>query len=377
VTRPRLLLVLHNFHSWAGTEQHTKTLASELCAVYEIAFVFPHHGSVVLRYQDSGEEISFPGARLPWPLTPPREPVMERSLQQILEKFRPSMIHIQHALNWPLDVIDWLCDTGIPVVMSFHDYFALTPLVTMIGTEDSELALSEKYVKDYFGADIRGYLIARQYHLRAAFSKLRYRIVPSVTLSEILQRRFPADYRVIPHGIRPFQAPIDRCRKDTVRFGYLGSMISQKGWPNVAAAWPLVHAAHPSAQLHFFGGTEPASGLPEGAFAHGVYDPSDLPNILSQFHLGVLPSTFAETFSLALSELQLAGLPVAASRMGVFRERISIGETGWLFDPFSIENIAQVLAGCIANQSWRNWRIPAPRLAVDMAREYDNLYRRC
>ncbi len=372
--KPRLLFVLHNFHNRAGTEEHTKLLAAELSATYEIAFLFPQHDSVVLRTAD-GQEKAFPGAHLPWPITPADQPVVKHSVKQALDLFRPTLIHIQHAFYWPLNLIDWLCDTGVPVVMSFHEYFAITPLFTMIGTEDAEVALSEKYVRQIFGQDIRPYLLDRIRLLRKAFGRLRARIVPSESLASILHKLYPAHYTILPHGIRQFDTPVHRCGSDTIKFGYVGSMLPQKGWRELARAWPRVFEQHPSAELHFFGGAEMPANLPLGSFAHGVYEQSDLPAILSQFHIGVLPSVFAETFSLVLSELQLAGLPVAASRMGVFRERIKPGVNGWLFNPFSAESIAEVLGNCITDQSWQRWQIPRPRLAAEMAQDYDALYR--
>src|SRR5262249_39906178 len=62
--RPRLLFVLHSFHIRAGTEEHTRILAEALCDRFDIAYLFPESGAVVLRLHDSASEIRFPGGPL-------------------------------------------------------------------------------------------------------------------------------------------------------------------------------------------------------------------------------------------------------------------------------------------------------------------------
>jgi len=51
--------------------------------------------------------------------------------------------------------------------------------------------------------------------------------------------------------------------------------------------------------------------------------------------LGLLLSTVSETFSYTLSELHAAAIPVAATALGAFADRIVPDENGWLFEPDS------------------------------------------
>ena len=245
----------------------------------------------------------------------------------------------------------------------------------MIGTEDPDVALSESYVRKYFGADVREGLLERQAFLRRSFQAIRIKIVPSQFLATVLGKVYPDNYRVIPHGIRPFVEPINRDSSGALRFGYLGGLVLQKGWQELLRAWPLVTATTPPAELHLFGGPSSPGDLPKNAFHHGPYNPVALPRILSQINVGVIPSIAPETFSLVLSEMQLSGLPVATSRMGAFRERVREGETGYLFDPFSPEDVARALRLFTEDDGWRNWNIPTPRLAKEMAEDYAAIYR--
>jgi hypothetical protein len=72
------------------------------------------------------------------------------------------------------------------------------------------------------------------------------------------------------------------------------------------------------------------------------YRKEELGEILRRFRpdLGLLLSTVPETFSYTLSELQAAGIPTVASRLGAFVERILHGETGWLVAP-NVSSVAE------------------------------------
>jgi glycosyltransferase involved in cell wall biosynthesis len=89
-------------------------------------------------------------------------------------------------------------------------------------------------------------------------------------------------------------------------------------------------------EFHFLGDPRMKINPQEfGAVAHGPYNRSDLPALLREINpsLGLIPSLGPETFSLTLSEFWAAGLPVLASNIGVFRERIHATGGGWLIDP--------------------------------------------
>ncbi len=47
-------------------------------------------------------------------------------------------------------------------------------------------------------------------------------------------------------------------------------------------------------------------------------------------HMGLLLSIVPETFSYTLSEMWAAGIPVLATRLGAFGDRIRDGQNGWL-----------------------------------------------
>lgn len=65
------------------------------------------------------------------------------------------------------------------------------------------------------------------------------------------------------------------------------------------------------------------------------YQRSELPSIVNelQIDLGLLLSTWTETFSYTLSELMLMGIPTLATNIGSFADRIKDGVNGFLVEP--------------------------------------------
>lgn len=92
-------------------------------------------------------------------------------------------------------------------------------------------------------------------------------------------------------------------------------------------------------------------------------------------HLALLPSIVPETFSYALSELRSLAIPVAATNLGSFTDRIIDGESGFLFEP-SVDGLNALLTRLSADPSAlgqvaRNCRDAEPkRTAQTMVEAY-------
>ncbi|HEX7668137.1 MAG TPA: glycosyltransferase [Polyangiaceae bacterium] len=107
---------------------------------------------------------------------------------------------------------------------------------------------------------------------------------------------------------------------------------------------------------HFFGATEGGSveDLRRSAprvVIHGAYRRPALAERLHRAgcHLALLPSIKPESFSLVLSEVLAAGLPVVVSDLGALPERVVRDGFGWAFDPFSPLTLSRLLADLSTN----------------------------
>lgn len=371
--KPRILYVVHCYNNKAGVEEHTKALELSLQSDFDVYVVYPEEGKVWLR-KNMKTIAELPGEAAPWPVCPYELPTLQESLKKVLHKVQPDLIHIQHFINWHLGVLDQLSAVGKPTLLSFHEYFAITPHFTMQFIKHPLQAYSRDYSEKVFGSDISEYLKQRRLVLIASFCKMSRLIVPSKFLALELSKVFPWEYSIIEHGISPFTPePVTPC--SSLRFGYLGSLIQQKGWQTALEAFKKIHSKHPETELHFFGGGENIpDSPPSGVFFHGRYSGEDLGTITSQFDIGIVPSTFKETYCYVLSEMQWAGKPVAASNLGALADRVIEGKTGKKFRAGDSDDLSNALLWFLEHNEWREWQIPRPRALREMIAEYKELY---
>lgn len=373
MSKPKILYILHCYFNTAGTEEHTRLLSRHLAHSYDCSIVAPHGNSIVLI--EGGQVVKeFPIVPIGWPIAASDSPLHTKALRQIVEMVKPSLIHIQHTMNWHLGVVDDVTSFGIPTTMSFHDYFHITPHYTMQGVEDPRVTLGPNYSKLYFGSDITEYLKRRRDIFTSAFAKISSKVVPSQYLANVLTKIFPSKYSVIEHGIEPFVVSGDSPTE--VVFGYIGSLLPQKGYSVLLEAFQQLVYERAEATLHVFGGGAQGS-LPSirGVTYHGGYRWEDLSTLLPKFSVGIIPSVFAETFCLTLSELWMGKKAVLASNIGALAERIQDDVQGKLFAAGNVESLYTTMKRCFETPVWKRWQPGTVKTAEMMAKDYENLYR--
>jgi glycosyltransferase involved in cell wall biosynthesis len=385
----RILYVVHSFHNPGGVELHTRTLASGIGDDFEPYIVYPEGDELVVMRPVSSEgaapsdDRSFAvyfrtkGLKTPQPVTPFRNVDTEKAFDRVLEKVRPDIVHIQHLLGWPLSIGTICLDHKLRTLVSAHDFFLITPAYTMLGASSIEEALSPEYCKRAFGEDLSDYLKKRIAWLQPFVEHATARVAPSPFLKSQLETVYGGDFQVVEYGIQPFDLTgVSReTSPDELVFGYLGALIQQKGWESLVHAFSLARTRNRHIRLELHGGAAQAPPLPAGISWHGPYEQHTLGQRMSRFDVGVIPSLFAESYCMVLSEMWHGGKPVAASRIGALAERVIDGQNGKLFSTGNLADIADQLIWFSENQSWREWSLPEPRLAREMVNEYRSLYR--
>ncbi len=368
----RLLFVVHGYNNKAGVEEHVKLLVSYLRSNYEISVCFPENNSIVLM-QDGRGLIRYPGDQIDL-IAPYHSEKSEWAFSQILKRVQPDVIHFEHFLNWPLAIIEQACASGIPVVVSFHDYYAITPIFRMQGAHDARETTSLDYSMRNFGADLTSYLKTRQHSLISSLQYAKALVVPSEYLAQQLEQIFPYKFKVIENGIRPFSVLDESRAWDGVRFGYVGTMDSEKGWEMLLDAFSEVRRSYPDTQLHFYGGVGDSVKEHSGIIFHGAYKRSELPKILSNINIGVIPSLFPETYSLVLSELWQGRIAPIVSDIGAMSARVQDGVNGKKFKAGDKDSLVTAMRWFLEHDEWRSWSLPTPRHVEAMGAEYDELY---
>ncbi len=374
--RPRVLVLAHCYRTLAGVELHIDTLARALRDRFQFGVAYPVRDQVHFLNENNLRTI-LPGAVVPWPQTPISEPNRTAALCRIVELFRPDLIHVQHFLNWPIDLLDQVQTFGVPTIVSFHDYYAITPQLTLQDLAEPEETLTAAYSQKTFGRDLSSYLKERRQRIDRSLRNVSARIAVSAFLQRTLARAFAAPIRIVENGIEEFRPAPRVAAQGVIRFGYFGNLVPQKGWQTLIAAFGDVRQLHPGAELHVHGWFDRPPAPQPGVTYYGTYQHFELPGRTAQIDVAVIPSEFPEPFSLVLSEMWQARLPVVGSDLGALGERIVDGVNGKKFRAGDRADLERALSWFIENDDWRSWSLPRPRLAREMADEYAAIYQEC
>jgi glycosyltransferase involved in cell wall biosynthesis len=169
---------------------------------------------------------------------------------------------------------------------------------------------------------------------------------------------------VIPPGMEMgdwagFQ-PAPRPHGEALRFGYIGSLLRHKGVDFMVRAFRKLGAPNAELVLHGFELPDSpftrslhdlADGDPHIHFA-GPYTKPELPGLLNQLDVLLIPSIWHETFSFVTREAVLAGLPVIASRMGGIPAAIDDGVNGLLLPPQDMQAWVAAMRRLVEDREW-------------------------
>jgi glycosyltransferase involved in cell wall biosynthesis len=142
-----------------------------------------------------------------------------------------------------------------------------------------------------------------------------------------------------------------------LRLGYIGSLLRHKGVDLMLRAFQRLETTGAELMIHGF----ELPNTPYSQMLHklggadrrvhfvGQYSVSDLPGILNQLDILLIPALWHETFSFVTREAVLAGLPVIASRMGGIPEIIEDGVNGILLPPGDLDAWVNALRHIVDN----------------------------
>lgn len=282
-------------------------------------------------------------------------------LDEVIADFGIEAILVSSLIGHSLDALD----SGLPTIFVAHDYYPFCPAVVIHFGEVCERCelprLERCFAENEHNRFFRNVAAAEWLDLRRRFADLAGAdhvsfAAPSESVSRHWRTLVPAlageSFAIIPHGVdfNPGHLPAPPAG-DKLRVVMLGSLAPQKGRALLEQIWPRIAAG---VELYLIGCGEEGEmfrGWP-GVTLIPRYRHEELPAIMAGVapELGLLLSICPETFSYTLSELWLLGIPVMATAVGSFADRVREGVNGFLCPPRA-EAIADELLRIAADRA--------------------------
>jgi glycosyltransferase involved in cell wall biosynthesis len=268
------------------------------------------------------------------------------ALAEIVEQFGIERLIISSLIGHSLDALRY----PAPKVMVCHDYYPFCPALNITfgevcrECEEPRLVACTKenpHHRFFRNVPPAAWLALRPAFARAVNEQRVPLIAPSPSVRDHYVQLLPAldgRFQTVSHGVKPLACPPLELEPlapgEPLRVLVLGSIAPNKGGALLETVWKETRSF-----CHLF---LVGCGEYGRAFEHerGVtilprYDLTELPKILTGIrpHVGLLPSVVPETFSYTLQELCELAIPVLATRIGSFADRIEDGVNGFLCDP--------------------------------------------
>ena len=343
-------------------------------------------------YESVGDEVPAKAWQLSRPISAAvaSHPEYRAILGEILDERGVDVLLVSSLIGQSLDLLD----TDRRTILVAHDYFPYCPAINLHFGEvcrDCDDAKIERCERDNEAFNpFVDFPASERSALREKYMELVRRpnvtlAVPSDSVQQNLTRLDPrfreASFATIPHGhshILPRLSVADPSAHGRLRVLVLGQLSVAKGLHLLREALPAITEF---ADVYLLGCGELGELFKYQKHVQVVsqYRMDELAIHVGHInpHVGLLASIVPETFGYTLSELIMLGVPVAATRVGSFAERIRHGETGYLFDPDAASLLAALReideGRALLAKIRRNVRALEARTAADMVADYHRI----
>jgi len=320
----------------------------------------------------------------------------------VLDEFRPDIVHCQHLMNLSANIIQITKERGIPVVVTLHEFWMMCPFGGQRLRPDLSICrnihsfrcaecvliqrgiLPNRYHNSLFpcaqgesnrlsvqrDSSARRLLrrlrqtvlytrriLKRTEYLRAMLAQADLLVAPSPFLrNEFLrwgvspERIIFSDYGHHANLSRGFQ----RTPSSQVRFAYIGTIVPHKGVHVLVEAFNKIE--HPNASLRIYGDMTrfPQYGRhvitlarnPNISFC-GEFDSADVKEIFENIDVLIVPSLWYENSPLTIHEAFLTRTPVIASNHGGMADLVKHMQNGLLFEVGNPDELAQTISSLV------------------------------
>ena len=248
-----------------------------------------------------------------------------------------SRIHVHHVQGYNISFCKQLLELDLPLDLTLHDHSIFTGHPSLV---DAKGQFNPAWFKQGLSALPRGQRVVAEMLQLLALKASRV-IVPSDMMIERLRqclpeltKEMPVIHRAHPEAewARAYPQPSRRDLKDAepLRILCLGMLGAEKGAHVLAQV--AERASRQAAEFEFILLGSCHLPLPLNVRRRGAYEDAQVARLVDEInpHLLWLPAQCPETWSYTLSVGLRVGLPVLASHVGVFPERLDGRPLSWL-----------------------------------------------
>lgn len=402
----KILLGVHQFFPsrYAGTERLTLDLARQLqrqghqvtvvtYAIVETALDSALGPMSATSYGFQGIPVTSlrhqePPADLDFALANPR---MEEAAQALLAQTSPDIVHITHPLRIA-SLQNAAKKLGIPVVLSLTDFWVMCPKGSAM-TGKGEFCSSNggglRCVTECFGWLHAGRLVARAARAKA-YLKAADRIVCG---TRFMRNIFAAGDPTLKVDIIEFGIDYEHVQRnnreytdsDEITIGMMSMLAPYKGAHLLVDAFKKAGVRNMRLRIYgeplyteaYYEGLKGRIGDDPRIELRGKYAPEEMPAILNQLDVLVMPSLWWENTPLVLLMALGHNVPAIVADVPGLTEVVHDGANGFVFEPGNETSLAEVLrrvggSPSILNELKRRMTYP-PRVE-EMAFQYERLY---
>jgi glycosyltransferase involved in cell wall biosynthesis len=283
-----------------------------------------------------------------------------RCLRRVITEFRPDIAHVRNIYHHLSPSIFWeLKGQGVPVLYHLNDFKLLCPTYNMVSKggacERCRGGQFRHVVTEgcYTGPPGAALLLMAEAYFHRGLGTYQncvdHFLTPSRFAKEkLMQNGFPAEkITVLPH-FQKLPSQWQSTPESGSPILYFGRLSPEKGVADLLRAMKYV----PHAQLRIAGDGPQRGELESLAHELGLTNVEFighaggkvLDHLIASACFTVLPSRAYETLGKTILESYAWGRPVIASDLGSRRELIEQGETGVLFPPGNVEQLAKAIS---------------------------------
>lgn len=346
--KKRILYVIHK--GGGGTVHTNQDLIRNVGKEYECYVLLSSGQELTLQKYANGEfkEIYSWFIKSKWSAKEFYKTEFRNIYFNIINGLNIDMVHIRHLIKHTFDLPEITSRLGIPLIISFHDFYFICPSYNLLDDKNNYCAgkCTESQGQCMVSmVDLNDLPILKKFIVewRNQISRVLSNASAFVTTAECVKEIFISIYpqldtenfKVIEHGrdfIHNTQQPnsYEIPSPEKIKIVFPGNINNQKGLTLIKA---LKEEDKDSIlEFHFMGSPDPQ--LRECGIYHGKYDREDFCKIIKNIKpsfIGIL-SIWPETYCHTLSEAWSCGIPVLTTNLGAQKERTINNEAGWFID---------------------------------------------